>query len=891
MKSCRIHLLALIAAPAIWLGLSAAPAQAQTTYTWNNSGTDPSAPAAWNPSGQPTATDLAQFTTGGSAFGAAVQNPIFGGAFNSLSLTTALNQNGGGWNFTVANPITLGGTGSTGLTTFGPQTTILNGPTLVGSGATTLLNLNVNSGSVLVLSGTTAVTANQGNINVNGGIFRLDNTVTNNTARLLTTGTIKLNGSGTFELVGNSAGGTYNVGALNAADNSTGGTNTIRVVPNTTTAPTILNFANAAAFSLRQGTRNTTVFDGGTGTLGGANGPRITFAALPFVSSSTTGNGAGNLFANTATGATSGFAITKDALGTNFATYSTTAGVGVISIATGGNGNPATITTVTTASGLVGATPAATSGFNYQYNSSATANTTAATGGIVTGATLRITPGAAGGVLDLGASALNVNAIMLDGTTDFTIAGSGTFSSGSTKYIYVNNATTVLSTSLNIAPSSNTVLAGPGFIDLIGTATQNTAGASRITLGGGGVLRANNTNFGFTSAGVGQLNLNGGVLEIKNGGNQLGTTADFTRAAGSGTGTLSWTNTATANSEQGSGGFSAFGAPATVNIGGTAVPAALTWNVGSFVGNGYALQFGSTKSNAVLSFLNPIVLDAGTAYQSREVRVTRGVGGDKTVFAGAISGPVTADFVKTGNGLLELNQPNTYTGRTYVTAGTLSATNTTGSGTGTGPVNVLAGGTLAGTGTLNPGAGNTVTIAAGGTVRGGDPSLASGLGTLTVNRITIVNGGNVYIRIPTAGPLGAFSNGASSAGTLNAPANNNYIRVTDFNGLTTDPNSINYILDGAGSTFVNGQFYSYVIGRVDGTPLGAAAGTVLTNDQARFTFNNFNLPLDTNISLSGDDLGYIYVNFTPVPEPTTIVGLSAAVLALGGYVRRRRHAK
>jgi fibronectin-binding autotransporter adhesin len=48
-------------------------------------------------------------------------------------------------------------------------------------------------------------------------------------------------------------------------------------------------------------------------------------------------------------------------------------------------------------------------------------------------------------------------------------------------------------------------------------------------------------------------------------------------------------------------------------------------------------------------------------------------------------------LTKAGTGTLTLTHANTYTGRTTVTAGTLLVNNLTGSGTGTGPVQVQAG--------------------------------------------------------------------------------------------------------------------------------------------------------------------------------------------------------
>lgn len=84
-----------------------------------------------------------------------------------------------------------------------------------------------------------------------------------------------------------------------------------------------------------------------------------------------------------------------------------------------------------------------------------------------------------------------------------------------------------------------------------------------------------------------------------------------------------------------------------------------------------------------------------------------------SVFSGVIqdggaSGGTGGSFVKSGKGTLTLSGANTYTGGTTISQGTLSIGNTTGSATGTGPVEVNRG-TLAGTGEIS----GAVTVAAG----------------------------------------------------------------------------------------------------------------------------------------------------------------------------------
>ena len=643
-------------------------------FIWNNSGIDWGTGTDWSPLGPPTATDVALFDPYGSAFASPVVNPNLGAGQAVLSLTFDPNQNLGGWAVTGANPLTIGGTGSTGLTTYGPASYLFNGPTIVGAGAAATVALNVNFGSTLTFAGTTAITANQGNINVTGGTLVLDNTATANSARLLATGTVTVNGSGAFILNGNSSAAvSQSVGSLNVNANTLGGVDLIEVAPNG--QATTLTFANSAAgFNSRPGTRAVYSYVTTSGNFGDVNGGKITFVGSPFLGSS-------GLLSTAAAGANVGFAIANDSGGTDFATWNSTSGI----VRAG-----ATTTTSTDLNTGV------TSASRVQFNPAAGATITP-TGTVTTGS-LRITPAGAGSTLAMGTNGLTTTALMLDGANSFTITGTGTYGSSGTRYIYVNNAGATLFTSQIIDSGANpTVFAGPGFVELTGATLQNTnTDNSRFSIAGG-VVRANSTEVNFAGTN-GVISLTGGVLEIKNGANGTGTSADFTRPVGTLAGSVFWG--AGNAAEIGSGGFSAFGSNASVNLGGAVTPVSLQWNQTSFIGDGYALKFGSTQSNAVLTWYNPLQLDNGATYQAREINVTAGTGGDKTVIAGVISGAANADLLKTGTGVLELNQANTYSGSTLVQNGTLLATNTTGSATGTGGTVVGNGAKLAGNGTL-----------------------------------------------------------------------------------------------------------------------------------------------------------------------------------------------
>jgi uncharacterized repeat protein (TIGR02543 family) len=158
------------------------------------------------------------------------------------------------------------------------------------------------------------------------------------------------------------------------------------------------------------------------------------------------------------------------------------------------------------------------------------------------------------------------------------------------------------------------------------------------------------------------VQFSGGVLELGAGDFTLATSISPQSSA-----SVGWV---TDGAYGGSGGFSAYGANRSVNLGGAGAP--VTWGAGGFVPAGQALIFGSTKSDAALDFRNPI--DLGGAVRTIRVDDNPNSSADRAVLSGVLSGTTGNGLAKTGVGLLLLNATNTYSGSTTVTAGSLGGT-------------------------------------------------------------------------------------------------------------------------------------------------------------------------------------------------------------------------
>lgn len=243
------------------------------------------------------------------------------------------------------------------------------------------------------------------------------------------------------------------------------------------------------------------------------------------------------------------------------------------------------------------------------------------------------------------------------------------------------------------------------------------------------------------------------------------------------------------------------------------------------------------------------------------VALSAGNNNTSTTYSGSMSG--SGSLNKIGSGELALTNTNTYTGGTIISAGNLAVDNSSGSGTGSGAVQVN-GGTLGGTGTINTSgvaSGKAIDIAANAML---SPSNGTTTGFSHLN-LTLQTGTSVTLE---AGSKLAFDLGASTAtsdevlitgGTL--ALNNQSFSDFTFNAQGTIAPGLYTLIDSTGGI------------------TGSLATTLGTFDDGLYS---------GQLILTGDDLELQVSDAEAIPEPGTWA-LMLGGLALLVVIQRRKN--
>jgi autotransporter-associated beta strand protein len=168
----------------------------------------------------------------------------------------------------------------------------------------------------------------------------------------------------------------------------------------------------------------------------------------------------------------------------------------------------------------------------------------------------------------------------------------------------------------------------------------------------------------------------------------------------------------------------------------------------SFTGTG-KLTFRNDAASGFGEF-RPSLAGGGASFAPGPIEIANGPFGKTALysyglqqtFANVLSG--NGSFVRAGGTIATLSAANTYSGGTAITNGTLLVNNTSGSGTGSGPVSVWSIGVLGGAGTINGAVTSTGKIAPGAI------ATALSVGTLTVNN-NVTFGANSQLAIEVSG--------------------------------------------------------------------------------------------------------------------------------------------
>lgn len=303
------------------------------------------------------------------------------------------------------------------------------------------------------------------------------------------------------------------------------------------------------------------------------------------------------------------------------------------------------------------------------------------------------------------------------------------------------------------------------------------------------------------------------------------------------------TSTTFAGTVNGAGAFAVGGAGSNVvNLTGT-----VSHTGGTVVGSGASLVIGSG------GFLTGPITTTGT--------LGFGATGTQTL-SNLISG---SGGLSVTAGTTTLTANNTFTGPSTITGGKLFIT---GTNTGGGSVTIGSGGTFGGTGTFS----GPLFVNSGGSVAPG-----SSPGKLSVGATTFAGAGRFTFDINSVtGTVGTNWDLLSISGALTITATSGNPFIVDLTSLDLS-NTAALV-----SNFNAGSFYSWKFVQTTGGITGFSAGAFQYNASA---FQNSLGGGSFFVSNVGNDL---FLNFTPVPEPSTYALMALGLGVIVVLARRRR---
>ncbi len=313
---------------------------------------------------------------------------------------------------------------------------------------------------------------------------------------------------------------------------------------------------------------------------------------------------------------------------------------------------------------------------------------------------------------------------------------------------------------------------------------------------------------------------------------------------------------------------------------------------------------GSTSATRLGNFALQSANSAiGVASSTATLTLTNDLGG----FSGG-------GLTKTGSGALALSAANTYSGGTTVGAGTLLASNTSGSATGTGTLTVNAGATIGGYGSSS---GASFNISGTGTATGTRANVLVGMNsasdtntTQTLSLIgsatsTITNANLTFnIKVGTPGALGSDPSGSGTelnVGATKVAFGTGVAAVTLTLDVQNEPGIIAaytpYVLIAgtvaSGGTGVNGSQYS---GLTLGTVLQSGGGiteTLITGSNLQVAFGT---TLDSTdyaksflVLYQNTNTGVDDIDVEVVPEPGTWAMMLGGLAVLIFWQRSKRN--